>query len=112
MDVPQLHPSNLARPDSAAGAIARGRDRRTGTTSGMTAGVAPPFAGDRIERTAELETKLIELRQALDRAPESHPVDLEALREEIAKSRLASRETLLRAAAGILHGELFFQQQA
>ncbi len=110
MDVHPLHPSNLQRPDAVAGAIARSREQRAGGANGAATGFPAPLTGDRLERTPELDEKLSALRQALDRAPDPHPVDLEALREEIARSRLASRETLLRAAAGILQGEFFFQQ--
>ncbi|MBM4013816.1 MAG: hypothetical protein FJ293_02490 [Planctomycetes bacterium] len=112
MDVPPLQSSTLQRPDAAGGGVGPGRARRTAGASGATSGVPAPLTNDRLERTPELEQKLASLRQALDRAPDPNPVDLDALREEITRSRLNTRDTLLRAADGILLGELYFQQQA
>ncbi|MSR46788.1 MAG: hypothetical protein EXS13_06975 [Planctomycetes bacterium] len=112
MDASNLIPPNPARPASvarrpyeaapttekAARAAAAGANSRRGASS------------DRIERSPELEAKLTELKRQLDRQPDYHPVDLEAIRADLAETRHASRETLLRAAAGILEGEIFFTQ--
>lgn len=120
MGVHHLNPSNVPQPQ-------RDTSRSRQRASPLATPAATPLAGgtsrtrltpttaargDRLERTPELEQKLAGLKQELDRAPEAHPVDLDAIREELASSRQASRETLLRAATGILQGELFFTQQA
>ncbi len=92
-----LAPGPTARADQAARAAATAR---------------PPTAAgsvrDRIERSGELEQRLAELKGELGRQPELRKDEIAELRAKVSESREASHETLVRAALGILHGELFF----
>jgi hypothetical protein len=64
---------------------------------------------DRVERSPEFERQLREWKESLVlETPERRTADLEAIRSEIAAAKDASHETLMRAAQGILEGELFF----
>ncbi|MBL8840722.1 MAG: hypothetical protein JNL90_04240 [Planctomycetes bacterium] len=92
-----LPPGPTARADQAARAAASARPA-TATNS----------VHDRIERSGELEQRLAELKGELGRRPELRKDEIEAMQSELKESRHASHETLVRAALGILHGELFF----
>lgn len=117
MDVPNLIPSNQApRTDGADRMKSLGQPPAPNAAAEQAARAAftgrPPAAAasvrDRVERTPEFEQRLKELKEQLGKEPATKKAELEAMRQEIDDSLQASHETLLRAAMGILHGELFF----
>jgi hypothetical protein len=64
--------------------------------------------GDRLERTPELSRRLAELRADMEREAQARNAHVEAIRRQVEQEKTASHDTLMRAAAGILHGELYF----
>ena len=92
-----LPPPPTLAAESAARAAATGRPP-----------VAAKPVGDRIERSPEFEQQLAGYQDALGQPTAMRKEEVEALREEIAETMDASHETLIRAALGILHGELYF----
>jgi hypothetical protein len=89
-------PATLAA-ENAARAAATGRPA-----------VAGKPVGDRIERSPEFERQLADYKEQLGQQPAMRKEEVKALRQEIAETMDASHETLIRAALGILHGELYF----
>jgi hypothetical protein len=89
-------PATLAA-ETAARAAATGRPA-----------VAGKALGDRIERSPEFEQQLAGYKDQLGQQTAMRKEEVAALRQEIAETMDASHETLIRAALGILHGELYF----
>lgn len=118
MDVTHLIPESRPNRSDATDARARSLGVAAGAPAGapasshasVTPRPAAPTAhvGDRIERSPESQERIDELKRELGQPPELDAQQIEQLRQEIRESRAASHETLLRAALGILHGELYF----
>jgi hypothetical protein len=119
MDVSNLIPSqDGAR--STAGAAARGKpDAAEAPAQAMAAAAsagsvtprpaAPTSAvSDRVERSEELSRRIAELKIELERRSAASARRTAEVRRDIQESKEASHETLVRAALGILRGELFY----
>jgi len=121
MDVSNLIPSPAA-PNTAPGASPRARPEAAplsnpvaapapagATTARPTAPANPSAAvSDRIERSPELTKRVAELELELGRQTEAAREHVAEVSQRIREAMDASHETLLRAALGIIHGELYF----
>jgi transposase len=65
---------------------------------------------DRIERSADLDRRVAELNVELRRTSQESSDHVAEVTRALREAKDASHETLVRAAAGILHGELFFMK--
>lgn len=106
-------PSQHATNRTQAPAEVLGAPHSPAPESAPTTSIARPteaafHAGDRVERSPELERRVSELRRELDAQPELSAERIEELRQEMREARETSHQTLVRAALGILRGELFF----
>ncbi len=112
MDFGQIQPTRPEGPSpTARKELSGSREGKKATSSESPDLNAPAPEGslqDSIERSAESEKALALLRE-FDRLEQQESREkIEQLREEMRESRQRSHETLLRAAEGVLRGELIF----
>ena len=69
---------------------------------------APTHVADRVERSPELQRRVADLRRELERGSQAARERAGEVAGKIREAMDASHETLLRAAVGILRGELYF----
>ena len=115
MDVQNLVPSSNPASPRASATGSKGHAAPLAFTAAAGASqvshrpTAPGSSvGDRLERTPELSKRIEELRQEMQQSTDSRSDKIEQLRSEIHQSNQVTHQTLVRAALGILHGELYF----
>src|SRR6185436_1309257 len=99
---------NRTAPDSAPVPLKAIAAAATGGANTARPATAPPSVSDRLERSPELQRNLAELEAELGRRSEASAHSAEKLMADVREAKDASHETLVRAALGILHGELYF----
>ena len=121
MDVSNLVPTQgSSRPAESATTTARSKPEAASLppkamAAAAAAGAETPrpaapttSVSDRIERSPELERRVAELRAELHRQDSAVRERAGEISQAIRDANEASQETLVRAALGIIHGELFF----
>ncbi len=120
MDVSNLIPANQPSRANDVAARSRSTDATVGSTppaagaplDAAPARPVPPLgaAGDRIERSPDLERDVAALQSQLGELPRLRQEQVAKLRSELDANKAATSETLASAALGILQGEFYFLQ--